>query len=75
MSIPRKVKATNTYALPSLQYYMWTTDWPINTLRDLNRLTRKIINECHGKHKHKSTQLLFQPSEEECKLFMEIEAL
>ncbi|CAH3033923.1 unnamed protein product [Porites lobata] len=46
---------------------MWTTDWPINTLRDLDRLTRKIINECHGKHKHESTQLL--------KGLVEIEAL
>ena len=75
LSIPRKIKATNTYALPSLQYYMWTTDWPINTLRDLDRLTRKIINECHGKHKYESTQLLYLPSEKGGKGLMEIEAL
>ena len=72
--IPRKIKATNTCALPSLQYYMWTTDWPINTLRDLYRLT-KIINECHGKHKYELTQLLYLPSEDGGKGFMEIEAL
>ena len=75
LPIPRKIKATNTYALPSLQYYMWTTDWQINTLRDLDRLTRKIINECHGKHKYKSTQLLYLPSEGGGKGLMEIEAL
>ena len=54
---------------------MWTTDWPINTLRDCDRLTRKIINECHGKHKYESTQLLYLPSEEGGKGLMEIEAL
>ena len=62
LSIPRKVKAKNTYALPTLQYYMWTTDWP---LIDLERLTRKIINECHGKHRHESMQLLYLPQKEQ----------
>ena len=72
LSIPRKVKATNTYAaLPSLPYYMRTTDWPINTLRDLDRLTRKIINECHSKHRHESTQFWYLPS----KRLIQIEAL
>ena len=76
LSIPRKVKATNTYALPTLQYYMLTTDWPAKTLRDLDRLTRKIINECHdGKHRHESTQLFYLPPEEGEKGLMEIEAL
>ena len=53
---------------------MWTTDWPINTLRDLDRLTGKIINECHGKHTYESTQLLYLPFEEGGKGLMEIEA-
>ena len=30
LSIPRKVRATNVYAAPVLQYYMWTTDWRLN---------------------------------------------
>ena len=75
MSISHKVKATNTYALPTLQYYMWTTDWLLNTLRDIDRLTRKIINECHGKHRHEWTQLLYLPPEEGGKGLMDIEAL
>ena len=75
LSIPGKVKATNTCALPTLQYYMWTIHWPINILKDLDRLTRKIINECHGKHKHESTQLLYLPPEEGGKGLIEIEAL
>ena len=27
ISTPRKVHATKTFALPTLQYHMWTTDW------------------------------------------------
>ena len=54
LSFLRKVKATNTYALPTLQYYMWTTDSALNTLRDLDRLSRRIINKCHGEHRRKS---------------------
>ena len=54
---------------------MLTTDWPLNTLRDLDRLTRKINNECHGKCRHESTQLFYLPPEEGRKGLMEIEAL
>lgn len=74
LSVPRKVKATN-YALPTMQCYMWTTNWQINILRDLDRLTRKIIKECHGKHKHELTQLRYLPPEEGGKGLIEIEAL
>ena len=75
LSIPRKIKEPNSYALPTLQYYMWTTDWSINISRELDRLTRKIIRECHDKHKHESTQLLYLPPEEGGKGLIEIEAL
>ena len=47
----------------------------LNTLRDLERLTRKIMYVCHGKHRHESTQLLYLPLEEGRKGLMEIEAL
>lgn len=59
LSIPRTVKATNTYALPTLQYYRRTTDWQLNTSRELDRPIRKIISKCHGKHRYESTQLLY----------------
>ena len=75
LSIPCKVKATNTYTLPTLQYEIWTTDWPVNTLRDLDRLTRKLINECHCKHKHELTQLLYLLSQEGGKGLIKIKTL
>ena len=43
ISIPRKVYATKTFALPALQYHMWTSDWPVNQLKEIDRRTREII--------------------------------
>ena len=54
---------------------MWSTDWCINNLKELDRLTRHVINECSGKHKYESTRLLYLPSEEGGKDLIEIESL
>ena len=75
LSIPRKVRATNVYAVPVLQYYMWTTDWCLNHLKELDRLTRKVINDCSGKHKHESTPLLYLQPEQGGKGLVELETL
>ena len=75
LSIPRKVRATNTYAVPVLQYYMWTTDWCLNHLKELDRLTRKVINDCSGKHKYESTPLLYLQPEQGGKGLIELETL
>ena len=37
--IPRKVKATNTFAHPVLQYYMWSSEWAMEDLQELDRKT------------------------------------
>ena len=75
LSIPRKVRAINVYALPVLQYYMWTTDWSLNHLKELHRLTRKVINDCNGKHKYESTPLLYLRPEQGGKGLVELETL
>lgn len=75
LAVPRKVCATNIYTLPILQYYMWSTDWYMNNLKEIDRLTRHVINECSGKHKYESTRLLYLPSEEGGKGLIEIESL
>ena len=38
---------------------MWTTDWSLNHFKELDRLTRKVISYCNGKHKYESTPLLY----------------
>ena len=45
ISIPSRVHATKTFALPALQYHMWTSDWTVNKPKDIDRRTREIIRE------------------------------
>ena len=41
LSFTRKVKGTNSFATSLLPYHMWTADWPIEHLRELDRSTVK----------------------------------
>ena len=67
---------TNVYAVPVLQYYnMWTTGWSLNHLKELDRLTRKVINDSNGKHKYESTPLLYLRPEQGRKGLVELETL
>ena len=63
LTVPRKVKATNCFAIPVLQYHMWSSDWPISSLQELDRNARKIICKFKGKHYHESNPLLYLPPE------------
>ena len=54
---------------------MWTTDWSLNHLKELNRLTRKVINDCNGKHKIESILLLYLRPEQGGKGLVELETL
>ena len=40
LTLPRKFKATKIFALPKLLYYMWTTEWPVDELRRVDRKVR-----------------------------------
>ena len=54
---------------------MCTTDWSLNHLKELDRLTRKVINDCNGKHKYESTPLLYLRPEQGRKGLVELETL
>ena len=45
ISIPRKIRATNTFAIPLLQYSFWTCTWTLEKLNQLDRKTREVINK------------------------------
>lgn len=60
LSFTRKVKATKTFAIPVLLYHMWTADWPIDHLRELDRKTLQMMND--NKAKHESNPLLYLPT-------------
>lgn len=54
---------------------MWSTDWRLNHPKELDRLTRKVINDCSGKHKHESTSLLVLQLEQGRKGLVELKTL
>ena len=59
LSIPRKVKATNTFAYPVLQYYMWSSEWAIEDLQELDRKAWAVIAQNKGKHNSKLNPTLY----------------
>ena len=75
LSFTRKVKATNSFATSVLLYHMWTADWPIEHLRELDRSTRQLMNDNKAKHKHESNSLLHLPVDKGGKGMQELETL
>ena len=56
-----KVQATTIFALPSLTYHMPIIHWPVNDLKELDRMLRKILNDTKAKHPASSNELLYFP--------------
>lgn len=75
LSRPRKIKATNTFAVPIMQYHMWSADWPIEELQKLDRNTRKIIADNKGKHHFESNHLLYLSPQKGGSGLLELEKL
>ena len=57
LTLPRKFEATKLFASPKLLYYMWTTEWPVDELRRVDRKLRSIVGECSGRHPRESTPI------------------
>lgn len=60
LSIPRKVRTTNTFAYPVRRYYIWSSEWAMEDLQELNRKTRSVIAQNKGKHHSESNPTLYQ---------------
>ena len=43
LTIPRKIASTNNFAVPAVQYQMWSSMWRMEDIRKLDRDTRKLI--------------------------------
>ena len=66
ISIPRKIRTTNTFALSLLQYHMCTANWKINDLKEADGRTREIIRESSAMHNSESVKLLYLPGNRGC---------
>ena len=58
--IPRKVRTTNTFPYPVRQYYMWSGEWAMGDLQQLDRKTRAVRAQNKGKHHSESNPTLYQ---------------
>ena len=61
LSDKHKVQATAPFALPALTYHMPIIHWPVNDLKELDRMLRKILNDTKAKHPASSNELLYFP--------------
>ena len=59
ISIPREIRATNTFAIPLLQYSFWTCTWTLEKLKQLDRKTREVINKNSGRNKKSSVAMTY----------------
>ena len=59
ISIPKKIKATNTFAIPLLQYSFWTCTWTLEKLKQLDRKTREVINKNSGRNRKSSVPMTY----------------
>ena len=56
---PRKIRATNTFVIPLLQYSFWTCTWTLEKLKKLDRKTREMINKNSARNKKSSVAMTY----------------
>ena len=59
ISIPRKIRATNTFAIPLLQYSFWTCTWTLEKLKQLDHKTREVKNKNSGRNRKSSVAMTY----------------
>ena len=59
ISIPREIRAINTFAILLLQYSFWTCTWTSEKLKQLDRKTREVINKNSGRNKKSSVAMTY----------------
>ena len=55
------VTASNQFALPVLGYLMWTQQWPVMDIQEIDRKARKNVIENGGKHPCGSNAIFYLP--------------
>ncbi|PFX17289.1 hypothetical protein AWC38_SpisGene18400 [Stylophora pistillata] len=56
-----RVVASNQFPLPVLGYLMWTQQWLVMELKQIDRVVHKIVVESGGRHPCNSKALLYMP--------------
>ena len=61
LSVPSKQTACIVFALPTLEYFMGTSNWLIADIQNLDRKSRKVVEMHKGKHILESIAMLYLP--------------
>ena len=61
LSDHNRVTASNQFALPVLGYLMWTQQWPVMDIQEIDRKARKIVIENGRRHPCGSNAIFYLP--------------
>eukprot|EP00795_Rhopilema_esculentum_P000035 gene35-9637_t len=61
LSVPRKQTACIVFAMPTLEYFMGTSNWLIADIQNLDRKSRKVVEMHKGKRILESIARLYLP--------------
>ena len=61
LSDHNRVTASNQFALPVLGYLMWTQQWPVMDIQEIDRKARKIVIENGVRHPCGSNAIFYLP--------------
>ena len=61
LSDHNRVIASSQFALPVLGYLMWTQQWPMMDIQEIDRKARKIVIENGGRHPCGSNAIFYLP--------------
>ena len=75
LTIPRKIASTNNFAVPAVQYQMWSSMWRMEDIRKLDRDTRKLIKNNKAMHHQESNASLYLQKSKGGKGLMEVESV
>ena len=59
LSAKHKVHTTNTWAMPLFRYFFTQVRWPLHSLVQLDRMTRRILRKYRSHHQAASVERLY----------------
>ena len=75
LTIPSKKASTNNFAVPAVQYQMWSSMWRMEDIRKLDRDTRKLIKNNKAMHHQESNASLYLQKSKRGRGLMEVESV
>ena len=75
LTIPRKRASADNFAVPAVQYQMWSSMWRMEDIKKLDRDTRKSIKNNKAMHRQESNASLYLQKSKGGRGLMEVESV